>query len=169
MDKVEIPETRKSFVINSEHADMIVNDLMQGDYEALGRIFTDLVNLNVNGDLSITETACESKAERTARRLLKSDSEHYIAHYKARSEQNAKNRTSNQQPAREEILDYARAKGYIRNLDDEQVVVGWAMEQAQRDWKDRNGEPIKYWKKTLDAYMVAVMKKKTADALNFGR
>ena len=85
---------------------MIVNDLMQGDYEALGRIFTDLVNLNVNGDLSITETDCENKAERTARRLLKSDSEHYIAHYKARSETNRDNRTSGHQPSREELLDY---------------------------------------------------------------
>lgn len=158
MGKVEIPATRKSFVINSEHADMIVNDLMQGDYEALGRIFTDLVNLNVNGDLSITETDCDNKAERTARRLLRSDSEHYIAHYKARSETNRDNRTSGHQPSREELLDYARAKGY-----DQQIVIEWGMKQAQQDWCDRNGEPIKYWKKTLDSYMQAVNRKKIDD------
>lgn len=158
---IEIPSTRKSFVINSEHADMIVNDLMQGDYEALGRIFTDLVNFNLYGDLTITETVCEDKAERSARKLLKSDSEHYIQHYKARSEQNAKNRTARQYPNNDEVRDYALSKGYDPN-----DAVGWAMEQAQRDWLDPNGEPIKYWKKTLDSYMQAVMRNKVKAGLN---
>lgn len=157
-NKLEIPSTKKSFVINSEHADMIVNDLMQGDYEALGRIFTDLVNYNLYGDLSITETMECDKAERTARRLLKSDSEHYISHYKARSEQNAKNRTSGQQPDKAEVRDYARAKGY-----DENIAIGWAIEQVQRDWKDQDGKPIQYWKKTLDAYMQAINRKRIED------
>ena len=152
---IEIPSTRKSFVINSEHADMIVNDLLQGDYEALGRIFTDLVNLNLYGDMSIIENLDGDKAERTARRLLKSDSEHYIAHYKARSEQNSKNRTAKQYPDNAEIKDYARAKGY-----DENIVMEWCLNQAHNDWLDQNGEPIKYWKKTLDAYMRGVMQNK---------
>lgn len=156
----EIPSTKKSFVINSEHADMIVNDLMQGDYEALGRIFTDLVNFNLYGDLTITETVDGDKAERTARRLLKSDSEHYIKHYKAKSEQNAKNRLSGQRPDNAEIKDYARAKGY-----DENIVMEWCINQAHNDWLDQNGEPIKYWKKTLDAYMQAVMRNKINDAM----
>lgn len=152
---IEIPSTRKSFVINSEHADMIVNDLLQGDYETLGRIFTDLVNFNLYGDLTITETIGNDKADRTARRLLKSDSEHYIAHYKARSEQNAKNRTARQYPDDAEIKDYARAKGYDPN-----IVMDWCINQAHNDWLDKNGEPIKYWKKTLDSYMQAVMRNK---------
>ena len=163
MDKIEIPSTKKSFVINSEHADLIVNDLLQGDFEALGRLFTDLVNFNVNGDLALAETKAEDKAERTARRLFKIDSENYIKHYCKVSEQNAKNRTAEQQPNRDEILDYARSKGYIRDLADEQVVVSWAMTQAQNDWKDRDGNPIKYWKRTLDSYMLAVMRNKTKD------
>lgn len=145
---------KKSFVINSEHADMIVNDLLQGDFETLGRIFTDLVNYNLFGDESITESASEDKAERTARRLLRSDSEHYISNWLAKSEQNAKNRTSGQEPTNEEIREYARSKGY-----DENTVIGWAMEQAHRGWVDQNGEPVKYWKKTLDAYMRGVSKK----------
>lgn len=152
---IEIPSTRKSFVINSEHADMIVNDLMQGDYEALGRIFTDLVNYNLYGDLTITETVCEDKAERSSRKLLKSDSEHYIQHYKARSEQNAKNRTARQYPDNAEIKDYARAKGY-----DENIVMEWCLNQAHNNWLDQNDEPIKYWKKTLDSYMQAVNRNK---------
>ena len=160
MSNFEIPSTKKSFVINSEHADMIVNDLMQGDYEALGRIFTDLVNFNLYGDLSITETVDGDKAERTARRLLKSDSEHYIKHYVAKSEQNAKNRTARQYPDNAEIKDYARAKGY-----DEQIVMDWCITQAHNDWLDQNGQPIKYWKKTLDAYMQAVMRNKISDTL----
>lgn len=165
MSNFEIPSTKKSFVINSEHADMIVNDLMQGDYEALGRIFTDLVNFNLYGDLTITETVDGDKAERTARRLLKSDSEHYIKHYVAKSEQNAKNRTARQYPDNAEIKDYARAKGY-----DEQVVMDWCISQAHQDWKDQNGEPIKYWKKTLDAYMQAVNRKRIEDITkNIGR
>ena len=161
MSNFEIPSTRKSFVINSEHADMIVNDLMQGDYEALGRIFTDLVNFNLYGDLTITETECNDKIERSARKLLKSDSEHYITHYIARSEQNAKNRTASQYPDDAEIKDYARAKGYDPN-----IVMDWCIKQAHNDWKDQNGQPIKYWKKTLDSYMQAVMRNKINDALN---
>lgn len=150
-NQIEIPSTRKSFVINSEHADMIVNDLLQGDYEALGRIFTDLVNFNLYGDFSIVETECNDKAERSARKLLKSDSEHYIAHYKGRSEQNAKNRLSGQRPDRDEVKEYARLKGY-----DENIAMEWCLQQATNDWLDNKGEPIKYWKKTLDAYMKAV-------------
>lgn len=165
MSKIEIPSTRKSFVINSEHADLIVNDLMQGDYEALGRIFTDLVNFNLYGDYQLIETETKDKAERSARKLLKADSEHYISNYKAKSEQNAKNRTSGQQPSRDELLDYARAKGY-----DEQMVIEWGMEQARKEWKDSNGEPVRYWKKTLDAYMQAVNRKRIEDMTkNFGR
>ena len=159
-NNIEIPSTRKSFVINSEHADMIVNDLMQGDYEALGRIFTDLVNFNLYGDYSIVETECNDKAERSARKLLKSDSEHYIQHYKARSEQNAKNRTARQYPDNNEIKDYARAKGY-----DENIVMEWCINQAHNDWLDQNGEPIKYWKKTLDSYMQAVNRNKINDLM----
>ena len=161
MSNFEIPSTKKSFVINSEHADMIVNDLMQGDYEALGRIFTDLVNFNLYGDMAITETVDGDKAERTARRLLKSDSEHYIKHYVAKSEQNAKNRTARQYPNNAEIKDYARAKGY-----DEQIVMDWCIEQAHKDWLDQNGEPIKYWKKTLDAYMRGVMQNKIRQGID---
>lgn len=157
----EIPSTKKSFVINSEHADMIVNDLMQGDYETLGRIFTDLVNFNLYGDMAITDTVGDDKAERTARRLLKSDSEHYIKHYIARAEQNAKNRTARQYPDNAEIKDYARAKGY-----DENIVMEWCIEQAHKDWIDKDGEPIKYWKKTLDAYMRAVNQNRIKQGLS---
>ena len=152
------PKTRRSFVINCEHADLIVNDLLQGDFEALGRIFTDLVNYNLYGDLAIVEPACENKAERSARKLLKADSEHYIANYTAKSEQNAKNRTSGQQPDNVEVREYARSKGY--NPD---IALEWAVEQAQRGWTDQNGEPIKYWKRTLDAYMAAVARKQIGD------
>ena len=160
MSDFKIPDTKKSFVINSDHADMIVNDLMQGDYEALGRIFTDLVNFNLYGDMALVETESEDKAERSARKLLKSDSENYIKHYIARSEQNAKNRTAKQYPDNAEVKEYARSKGY-----DENIAIGWAIEQAQRDWTEPNGEPIKYWKKTLDAYMQGVMRNKINDAL----
>lgn len=145
---------KKSFVINNDHADMIVNDLLQGEYEALGRIFADLVNYNLYGDETITECECTDKAERTARRLLKADSEHYINNWLAKSEQNSKNRKGledGQGPGREEILDYARAKGY-----DEQIAIEWALNRAKDDWKDNDGNPIRYWKKPLDAYMKAV-------------
>ncbi len=155
MSKIEIPKNKKTFVINSEHADMIVNDLLQGDYETLGRIFTDLVNYNLTGDEQIIEITCEDKAERTARRLFKSDSEHYITHYTDRSKQNAKNRTAGQYPDDLEIKDYARAKNY-----DEQIVLDWCIKQAHNNWKDQNGEPIRYWKKTLDKYMQGVNRKK---------
>lgn len=155
----DVPASKKSFVINSAHADMIVNDLLQGDYEALGRLFTDLVNFNIYGDYSIIENIDDlDRTERTARKLLQADSENYIEHFVAKSQQNAKNRTSGHQPTRDELIDYARAKGY-----DEQTVIGWGMEQAQREWKDNNGDPIRYWKKTLDAYMQAINKKKIAD------
>ncbi len=165
--KIEkIPETRNSFVINNEHADMIVNDLLQGDYEALGHIFTDLVNLNLYGDYAIIENLDDKdKAERTARKLLKTDSEHYLNHFIARSEQNRTNRTAGQYPNNAEVKDYARAKGY-----DENIAVGWCIEQAQNDWKDQNGEPIKYWKKTLDAYMRGVARNRIKDmASTFSR
>ena len=145
---------KKSFVINNEHADMICNDLLAGDYETLGRIFVDLVNFNLFGDESIVENAGDDKAERTARRLLKSDSEHYISNWIARSEQNAKNRTSRQEPSIDEILDYARVKGYDQN-----IVKGWAIDQAHKGWKDKDGEPVRYWKKTLDSFMRAVSRK----------
>lgn len=144
---------KTSFVINNEHADMIVNDLLAGEYETLGRIFADLVNYNLFGDESIVENAGDDRAERTARRLLKSDSEHYISNWLAKSEQNAKNRTSRQEPSIDEILDYARAKGYDQN-----TVKGWAIDQAHKGWKDQDGETIKYWKRTLDSYMRAVNK-----------
>lgn len=149
--ELKIPNTKREFVINCEHADMIVNDLLQGEYETLGRIFVDLVNFNLYGDLSITETECQDKADRTARRLLKADSERYIENWLSRSQKNSKNRKSGQQPDNAEVKDYARAKGY-----DENVAVGWALEQAKRDWTDTDGEPIKYWKQKLDAYMKAV-------------
>lgn len=155
MSKIDIPKSRKSFVINSEHADMIVNVLLEGEYETLGHIFVDLVNLNVHGDLSITEVDVADKAERTARRLLKDDSEHYISSYEARSKINADNRTSGHQPSTDELKDYAKKKGY-----DEQTVIGWAIKQAHNDWTDQNGEPIKYWRKTLDSYMQAVNRNK---------
>lgn len=160
-DKTEILENRKSFVINCEHADMIVNDLLQGDYDALGRIFTDLVNFNLYGDQSlydkekIAENPDFDKSERTARRLFKSDSEHYIKHYVARSKQNSKNRTAGQYPDYSELKEYARLKGY-----DENLAVDWGIQQASREWKDQNGEPVKYWKKTLDAYMKAINRKR---------
>lgn len=156
---------KKSFVINNEHADMIVNDLLQGEYETLGRIFADLVNYNLFGDESIIENSSDDKAERTARRLLRSDSEHYISNWLAKSEQNAKNRTSGQEPNIDEIVDYARAKGYDVN-----TVKGWAIEQAHNDWKDQNGKPIKYWRKTLDAYVNAINRNKINDmALGIGK
>ena len=154
----ETLKRKKSFVINNSHADLIVNDLLQGDYEALGRIFTDLVNYNLYGDESLTECECKDKAERSARKLLKADSELYIENWIAKSEQNAKNRKSGQEPTKDELLDYARAKGY-----DEQIVIGWAMEKAHNDWKDENGDPIKYWKKTLDAYMRGVNRNRIAE------
>ena len=146
-----IPNTKREFVINSEHADMIVNGLLKDDFETLGRIFADLVNYNLYGDESIVENAGEDKAEIMARRLLRSDSERYIENWIARSQKNSKNRTSGQQPDNAEVKDYARAKGY-----DENVAVGWALEQAKRDWTDTDGKPIKYWKQKLDAYMKAV-------------
>jgi len=146
---------KKSFVINSEHADSICNELLAGEYETLGRIFVDLVNYNLYGDETITETECTDKIERHARRLFKTDSENYIRNWLAKSEQNAKNRTSKQEPTRDELVAYANAKGY-----DEQTVIGWSIEQAQKNWLDPNGEPIKYWKKTLDAYMKGVNRNK---------
>ena len=46
----------------------------------------------------------------------------------------------------------------------------WCISQAHQDWKDQNGEPIKYWKKTLDAYMQAVNRKKIEEfTKNIGR
>ena len=156
---IEIPETRHTFVINNEHADLIVNDLLEGDFEALGRIFTDLVNFNLYGDYSIIENIENAdKAERSARKLFKSDSEHYIQNFKARSEQASKNRTSGQQPDNAEVRDYARAIGY-----DENVAVDWAIQTAQRGWTDKNGDPIKYWKKALDAYMRGIAKNRIMD------
>lgn len=146
---------KKSFVINSEHADSICNDLLAGEYETLGRIFVDLVNYNLYGDEAITETECTDRIERHARRLFKTDSEQYIRNWCAKSEQNAKNRTSRQEPTRDEVIAYANAKGY-----DEQIAIGWSIEQATKNWLDPNGEPIKYWKKTLDSYMRAVNRKK---------
>lgn len=160
MSDFQIPPSKKSFVLNNEHCDMIVNDLLQGDYEALGRVFSDLVNYNLYGDLSITERECSDKAERTARRLLKTDSENYINNWIAKSEQNAKNRTSNQRPDNAEIKDYARAKGY-----DEQVAVAWAIEMAHKDWLDNNGDPIRYWKKALDGYVRGINKNKVNDTI----
>ena len=149
---------KKSFVLNSEHSDMIVNGLLKDDFETLGRIFTDLVNYNLYGDESIVENAGDDKAEIMARRLLRSDSEHYISNWLARSEQNAKNRTSGQEPSNDELMDYARAKGYDTN-----IVKGWAIDQAHRSWTDQDGNPIKYWKKTLDAYMRGVNRKRIED------
>lgn len=153
MSKIEIPESKRSFVINNEHADMIVNDLLQGNYEELGKIFTDLVNYNLYGDEAISEYKTDDRTVRTARRLLKSDSENYITNWISRSQQNSKNRTSKQIPERAEIEDYARAKGYDVN-----IVIGWAIDMSHKDWKDNNDEPIKYWKKALDAYMKGVTK-----------
>ena len=165
MAKIEIPETKRSFVINSEHADMIVNDLLQGDYEALGRIFTDLVNFNLGYNEDLKDAPCEDKAERTARKLLKTDSEHYIRNWIGRSEQNSKNRTSGQYPNNDEVRNYAISKGYDPN-----IAVGWAIERAQNNWCDEQGQPIKYWKKCLDSYMQGVNRKKIEDLTrNIGR
>ena len=158
MSEFKLPKSKRSFVINSEHADMIVNDLLAGEYEMLGKIFTDLVNYNLYGDESLIESASEDRTDRTARRLLRYDSEQYITNWIAKSEQNAKNRTGGTEPSRDEIIDYARAKGY-----DEQIAIGWAIEQSHKDWKDRDGKPVKYWRKTLDAYMRAVGKKRIED------
>jgi hypothetical protein len=144
---------KKSFVINNSHADLIVNDLLEGDFETLGRIFTDLVNYNLFGDESLTENASGDKADRSARRLLREDSENYITSWLAKSEQNEKNRKGGQEPTDEEIKDYARSKGY-----NEQIAIEWAITQAHNGWKDPSGEPIKYWKKTLDAYMRGVVR-----------
>lgn len=161
-DTAELLKRKQSFVLNNEHSDMIVNDLLQGEYEILGRIFTDLVNYNVHGDESIVDLDdTMDKAERTARRLFKVDSENYINHWIGRSQQNAKNRTSGQEPDQEELLSYARSKGY-----DEQTVIKWSIEQAHRDWTDQNGDPIKYWRKTLDSYMKAVNRNRLRDMTN---
>lgn len=151
-------KNKQSFVINNEHADMIVNDLLKGDFEALGRIFTDLVNYNLYGDETIVEYECTDKAERTARRLLKVDSEHYIKSWLARSDQNAKNRKSGATPTNDEVRDYCKAKGY-----NEQIAIDWAFDKAHNNWCDDAGEPIKYWKKSLDAYMRGVTRNQLND------
>lgn len=165
MSKFEIPSTKKSFVLNNEHADMIVNDLLQGEYETLGRIFTDLVNYNLYGDESIIESSGEDKAERTARRLLRSDSEQYISNWIARSQQNAKNRKSEQYPNNDEVREYARSKGY-----DEEVAMSWCMEKTRNDWIGQDGKPIKYWKKNLDSYMQGINRNRINEmSRNIGR
>lgn len=159
-DLIKIPETKKEFVINSEHADMIVNELLQSDFETLGRIFTDLVNYNVFGDLSITESECTDKAERVARRLLHNDSECYIKNFIGRSKQASKNRTAGQEPSMDEIKEYANAKGYDSNICQE-----WGIRKAKEHWLDQNGEHIKYWKQSLDSYIRGVNKNRLEDEM----
>lgn len=157
---------KKSFVINNDHADMIVNDLLQGDFETLGHIFVDLVNYNVWGDETLFSDVFEydSKSEKVARRLFKADSENYINNWISRSEKNSKNRKGledGQGPDLEELKDYARVKGY-----DEQAVTHWAIEKAHDNWKDSDGNPIRYWKKALDNYMRAVNRNRIAEMAN---
>lgn len=151
---------KSTFVVSKEHSEMIIN-LLDGDYESLGRLFDALIRLNVDGEDVLSDSVDSKSREAFAWKLLKCDAEHFIESWLGKSEQNSKNRKGledGQGPGLDEIKDYARAKGY-----DEQIVIDWAITKAHNDWKDDAGNPIKYWKKPLDAYMKGVNKKRIND------
>lgn len=60
----------KTFKMDTVCANIIVNGLLDGDFEALGRIFTDFVNYTLYDDISIIKPECDDKCERIARDLL---------------------------------------------------------------------------------------------------
>ena len=156
-DRAERLKRKKTFVINKEHAEMIL-DLLDGDFEVLGKIFVDLVAFNLYGDTSLLENADEaSKPERMARKLLASDAEHYIQSWLGKSEQNTRNRTARNYPDKVEFLAYCREKGFSEQ-DIHDYCEPYFMEKVKTSWLDQNGEPIKYWKSAFEAFMREINK-----------
>lgn len=154
---------KSTFVVSKEHSEMIIN-LLDGDYESLGRLFDALIRLNVDGEDVLSDNVDGKSREAFAWKLLKSDAEHFIESWLGKSEQNSKNRRGlddGEEITLAELEDYCNAKGY-----DIQTAKGWMIQQADNGWKDENGKPIRYWKKVLDAYMRGVNKKRLANIQN---
>lgn len=172
--KKEIPKFIKYVAIDPKTASDLCNEVYPDKPEIVGDILKDYVNFFLYDDQLLVEKECD-RYEHFARNQLADDAVRLRTHAKEVSVVRAesgrlggKRKAENQKSAsveyadiEDEVLDYIQAKKYDGN-----IAGRWLNEMIEKEWLDEDGEPIRDWRKRLDAYMKAVNKNKLDEMVN---
>lgn len=160
----EIPKFIKYVAIDPKTASDLCNEVYPDKPETVGNIFKDYVNFFLYEDDTLVETKCD-RYEHFARNQLADDAIRLRAHAKdvsdaraiagskggkskAESKDDAADHSDSNYPDEMEVIDYIRAKEYDGNIAGK-----WLDGMISCGWKDEQGNPIRNWRKRLDAYM----------------
>jgi hypothetical protein len=177
-ERARLLSRRDTFVLSSEHLDIICNKLFSNDDDGnlkLGRILRDLVSFNIDGTTELIDGGDKNdRADLGARELLYGDCKRYIDKWLLTSLHNAKNRqgktkasaeeqaqetdtqTDAGQPTLGDVLDYARGLTDQYNTPIgklEMVARKWHEDHKKHHWRDDDGKPIKDWRSLLKRYL----------------
>lgn len=174
-ERARLLSRRDTFVLSSEHLDIICNKLFSNDDDGnlkLGRILRDLVSFNIDGTTELIDGGDKNdRADLGARELLYGDCKRYIDKWLLTSLHNAKNRqgktkasaeeeqtqeTDAGQPTQGDVVDYARGLADQYNAPPgrmEMLARKWHEEHTQSHWRDGKGNPIKNWRDLFNKYI----------------
>lgn len=171
-ERARLLSRRDTFVLSSEHLDIICNKLFSNDDDGnlkLGRILRDLVSFNIDGTTELIDGGDKNdRADLGARELLYGDCKRYIDKWLLTSLHNAKNRqgktkasaeeeqaqeTDAEQPTQGDVIECARGLADKYNTPPgrmEMLARKWYEEHTESHWRDNRGNPIKNWRDLFD-------------------